>query len=293
MDIAKTFWIIFASVAALCIIVSSLWGHYQGKNFVVFGLIILGLLWFLKSFFYVSPKEKRKRKKEEEEYLVKQKRSAEEKKKEAELKKNVERKVAQEIEKKIEEEKVEKTKEAWNRYYERKSFDEAVNLKGRDFEKYLVELLIKKGHKDAKLTKSGADGGIDILFTDENDIKVGIQAKGWKGSVGIDAVHRCVGAMRGHGCERGIVATTSYFTEQAKKYVADQNDLSLWDQDDVKKLHEELFPIEEHSFSMEEAVKLGIVVDRLSPIEEQVIYEKYGFDYYTKEFEPHKCKEIS
>ena len=96
----------------------------------------------------------------------------------------------------------------------------------RFFEKLVVDLLVKMGYggsvEDAgrAIGRSG-DGGIDgmikgdILGLDE----VYIQAKRWEGVVGAPVVRDFVGALEGRRARRGVLITTSHFTDDARRYV--------------------------------------------------------------------------
>lgn len=96
----------------------------------------------------------------------------------------------------------------------------------RFFEMLVVDLLVRMGYggsaEDAgsAIGQSG-DGGIDgvikgdILGLDE----VYIQAKRWEGTVGAAVVRDFVGALEGRRARRGVLITTSKFTDDAGRYV--------------------------------------------------------------------------
>lgn len=94
------------------------------------------------------------------------------------------------------------------------------------FEKLVVDLLVKMGyggsHKDAgtAIGRSG-DGGIDGIIKED---KLGldaifIQAKKWENSVGRPVVQAFAGSLEGQRAKKGILITTSHFTQDAKEYV--------------------------------------------------------------------------
>lgn len=105
--------------------------------------------------------------------------------------------------------------------------NKVVELSPTDFERLVVELLVKMGYggsrKDAgkALGKSGDEGidgtikedklGLDIIY---------IQAKRWRPGnvVGRPELQKFVGALAGQGAKKGIFITTSGFTREAMEY---------------------------------------------------------------------------
>ena len=94
------------------------------------------------------------------------------------------------------------------------------------FEKLVVELLLKMGYggsrKDAgeAIGKSG-DEGIDGIIKEDRlglDI-IYIQAKRWEGTVGRPEVQKFAGALQGQRARKGIMLTTSSFSQDARNYV--------------------------------------------------------------------------
>ncbi|MBO9308594.1 MAG: restriction endonuclease [Chloroflexi bacterium] len=96
----------------------------------------------------------------------------------------------------------------------------------RFFENLVIDLLVKMGYggsvEDAgKAIGRSGDGGIDgvikgdILGLDE----VYVQAKRWEGAVGTPVVRDFVGALEGRRARRGVLITTSSFTDDARRYV--------------------------------------------------------------------------
>jgi restriction system protein len=96
-----------------------------------------------------------------------------------------------------------------------------------DFERLSIHLLAKMGYGNFRtdtgqvVGKSG-DGGIDgIIKEDPLGLEaIYIQAKRWSNAVGRPHVQQFVGALQAHGARKGIFITTSYFTQEAKEYVA-------------------------------------------------------------------------
>lgn len=95
------------------------------------------------------------------------------------------------------------------------------------FEKLVIDLLIKMGYggtrRDAgkAIGKSG-DGGIDGIIKEDRlglDI-IYIQAKRWEGNVSRPEVQKFAGALQGQRAKKGILITTSSFTQEAWDYVS-------------------------------------------------------------------------
>jgi restriction system protein len=103
------------------------------------------------------------------------------------------------------------------------------NKTGFDFENYVLEILLKLGHIDARLTKHTNDGGRDIIVTLENEITY-IECKRYtNGSVGSPVVRKLAGAMMENNINRGIIITTSNFTTEARKISNLPIELLTWD----------------------------------------------------------------
>lgn len=94
------------------------------------------------------------------------------------------------------------------------------------FEWLVVELLVKMGYggsiqEAGKVIGKVGDGGIDGVIKED---KLGldliyIQAKRWENNVGRPLVQAFAGALQGVGAKKGILVTTSDFTEEARQYV--------------------------------------------------------------------------
>jgi restriction system protein len=96
----------------------------------------------------------------------------------------------------------------------------------RFFEQLVVDLLVAMGYGGSRndagqaVGQSG-DGGIDGIIKEDKlglDV-VYIQAKRWEGSVGRPAVQAFAGSIEGRRARKGVLITTSYFTQDAKQYV--------------------------------------------------------------------------
>lgn len=94
------------------------------------------------------------------------------------------------------------------------------------FERVVVDLMLAMGYggsrEDAGRTVGRVgDGGIDGVI-DEDRLgldKIYLQAKRWEGNVGRPVVQGFSGAMAGMHATKGVLITTSGFTDDAQRYV--------------------------------------------------------------------------
>lgn len=94
------------------------------------------------------------------------------------------------------------------------------------FEGLVVDLLVKMGYGGSKMDAGQAigqsgDGGIDGIIKEDKlglDV-VYIQAKRWNGTVGRPLVQAFAGSLDGQRARKGIMITTSQFSQDAKDYV--------------------------------------------------------------------------
>jgi restriction system protein len=95
------------------------------------------------------------------------------------------------------------------------------------FESLVVELLVRMGYggsrEDAgKTVGRSGDGGIDGVINEDRlglDV-VYIQAKRWEGTVGRPVVQAFAGSLEGVRARKGVLITTSGFSEDARQYVS-------------------------------------------------------------------------
>ncbi len=90
------------------------------------------------------------------------------------------------------------------------------------FEELCQGYFQKKGY-NARLTGSGADGGIDVILEkttlEGKRIKVYVQCKAWaEQKVGVKAVRELYGVMAADGVPVGVFITASDFTEDAQAF---------------------------------------------------------------------------
>jgi restriction system protein len=127
----------------------------------------------------------------------------------------------------------------------RKTADDLIALAARDtkvlyelsprlFEEFVAELLIRQGF-DVELTPASRDGGKDIYAAKSDDLGSFLWVVECKRyaphrGVGLSVVQRVHGVAAAEGATGGIVATTSFFTREARTFQASvENRLSLRD----------------------------------------------------------------
>jgi HJR/Mrr/RecB family endonuclease len=87
------------------------------------------------------------------------------------------------------------------------------HLRGIDFEQFLVHVFEALGYA-ASTTRATGDQGVDLLAA-KGEVRIAIQAKGYAGSVGNEAVQQAFTGMRHYRCNRCAVITNSEFTRSA------------------------------------------------------------------------------
>ena len=105
--------------------------------------------------------------------------------------------------------------------------DRVKKCSPRFFESLVVDLLVAMGYggsrKDAgqAVGQSGDDGVDGIIKEDRLGLDVVyIQAKRWEGTVGRPAVQAFAGSLEGQRARKGVLITTSQFSQDAKDYVS-------------------------------------------------------------------------
>lgn len=96
----------------------------------------------------------------------------------------------------------------------------------RFFEQLVVDLLVAMGYggsrKDAgqAIGRSGDDGIDGIIKEDQLGLDVvHIQAKRWRDTVGRPTVQAFAGSLEGHRARKGVLITTSQFSQEARDYI--------------------------------------------------------------------------
>nr|WP_281423924.1 restriction endonuclease [Oceanobacter mangrovi] len=104
-----------------------------------------------------------------------------------------------------------------------------------EFEKLVVSLLDRMGYGGkvadaAQVTKASGDGGIDGII--KEDVlglgRIHLQAKRYKrdNGIGREDIQKFVGALAVAQSQKGVFITTSYFTKEARNYVANLNGIT-------------------------------------------------------------------
>lgn len=100
--------------------------------------------------------------------------------------------------------------------------DYIITLSPEQFEKLVLQLLVKMGYGAAIHTGKSNDEGIDgIIEEDKLGLdEIHIQAKRYQigNNIGRETLQAFVGALAGQNARKGLFITTSDFTKQAKEY---------------------------------------------------------------------------
>ena len=116
-------------------------------------------------------------------------------------------------------------------------------LDDRDFEIVMAEIYNKLGY-NVELTKSTQDGGKDIIIRKPEmlgDFIYYVECKknAAKRHIGVGVIRSLVGTINADRVNGGILATTSYFTPNAKKFITDNKydyQIQMHDYDIIRKL---------------------------------------------------------
>lgn len=95
-----------------------------------------------------------------------------------------------------------------------------MELTPGEFENLITNLFGKMG-LETRLTQASRDGGVDCVAFDPRPIfggKVVIQAKRYKGTVGVSAVRDLFGTVHNEGASKGILVTTSGYGQASFEF---------------------------------------------------------------------------
>ncbi|MGN4128016.1 restriction endonuclease [Lysinibacillus sphaericus] len=106
-------------------------------------------------------------------------------------------------------------------------------MSGIEFEEYLQAVLKKLGYT-VQLTETTGDFGADLILQ-KGRTRTVVQAKRYKGSVGIKAVQEILGAKSYYDAQEAWVVTNSYYTKAAKALALKSN-VRLLDKNSLVKL---------------------------------------------------------
>ena len=104
--------------------------------------------------------------------------------------------------------------------------DRVKQVSPRFFETLVVDLLVAMGYGGSRRDAGQAvgrsnDGGIDGIIKEDRlglDV-IFIQAKRWEDTVSRQIVQAFAGSLEGHRARKGVLITTSNFSQQARDYV--------------------------------------------------------------------------
>jgi len=104
---------------------------------------------------------------------------------------------------------------------------ELFNLTSREFEEFMAQLYNKLGY-NVELTKTTRDGGKDIILRKPDilgDMVFYVECKQYdsKNKVGIDIIQRFAGIIEMDKINGGIIATTSFFSKDAKDWIMEKD----------------------------------------------------------------------
>lgn len=107
-------------------------------------------------------------------------------------------------------------------------------FEGLQFEEFVAEILYKNGFREVEVTKGSGDFGADVIAK-KNNISYAFQCKRFNSTIGPKPIGEVLRGMRKYNCEKGIVITNSYFSNQAIKESEICN-IELWDRDKLSYL---------------------------------------------------------
>jgi restriction system protein len=117
-------------------------------------------------------------------------------------------------------------------FISRAGLDGVDEMTGWEFERWLRGFLQRTGYR-VEATPYRGDFGADLILT-WNSIRIAVQAKRSSQLVGVRAIQEVVAAKAYYDCERAMVITNSYYTEQAM-ILARANGVRLRSRDDLAK----------------------------------------------------------
>jgi restriction system protein len=107
------------------------------------------------------------------------------------------------------------------------------------FEALVGEAFRRSGYTVVETGRSGPDGGVDLVLTNNGEETV-VQCKRWKEwKVGVEKIRELYGIMAGRGSTNGIIVTSGAFTKAACDY-AEGKSLQLIDGRALAKLVAEI-----------------------------------------------------
>ncbi len=127
----------------------------------------------------------------------------------------------------------------WQRFYRLRNLSSLDKLDGLEFEK-AISFIYKKLGYNAEVTQASGDFGIDVIAT-RGEEKLAIQAKRYKGAVGVKAVQEVASGALYYEATRAVVITNSFYTPQAKE-LADKLNVALINRKRLALMWEKVHP---------------------------------------------------
>lgn len=114
-----------------------------------------------------------------------------------------------------------------------KKLGEVDQMDGEQFERFLRGIFRDLGYYTERTPRTG-DYGADLILL-KDGYKISVQAKRYKKPVGVKAVQEVYASLEKYVCDKGIVITNNYFTQNAKT-LAESTKVELWDRDKLKEV---------------------------------------------------------
>lgn len=111
------------------------------------------------------------------------------------------------------------------------SWSEINEMSGLEFEEFIENLFAEMGYQAEQTSKTG-DQGADVI-AENPSTKIAIQAKNQKSKTSNSAVQEVKAAISYYNCDKGMVISTSSFTNSAKELAKDNN-IELWSKKEVE-----------------------------------------------------------
>lgn len=105
------------------------------------------------------------------------------------------------------------------------SLEFLMSLEWKRYEEICKEFLTIKenGKYKVNVTKTGADGGIDLKITDKKDKLIGVgQCKAYNSKITVEKIRELYGIMASEKAEKGYFFTTSSFTNDCVEFAKEK-----------------------------------------------------------------------
>ena len=113
-------------------------------------------------------------------------------------------------------------------YKSQKSIAQVRDLSWHDFERLICEALRRERGFEARLTKGGADGGVDIVL-ESGGQSILVQCKHWRSAkIGVKPIRELAGVVAAENAMGGIFVCSGTYTKEARRF-AEQSSIELID----------------------------------------------------------------